>query len=95
MEPWFKPLPGSNEGYHGLGMHFGVMPASWEGWLATLIYLALQVCAILVIGLAVDSFGGIGSLMLLVVFLLHLAYLGFASRHLPLGSDAQAEDLRQ
>lgn len=83
MKSWFGPMPGNNTRYYdgGIGLNAAIMPVSWEGWLATLAYIAIQ-GGVLFGGIEIlGYFHGQQAIAFLPMVPLHLAFLWFASRH--------------
>jgi hypothetical protein len=81
MKAWFGPLTGTNAGYSGVWRSYDVMPVSWQGWLATLIYFAVQVvAAIVALNVSAALQVAAGWVFFQALFL-HLVFLWVASRH--------------
>ncbi len=81
---WFGPRTGMDAGYQDIwGAGYDLMPVTWQGWLATLVYVALQITA----GFALFQLHMVVApellavAILLQIVLLHLVYLRFAAYH--------------
>jgi hypothetical protein len=85
MKGWFGPGPGNNARYYGsaLGINASIMPASWQGWLASAIYGLFQ-AAILIGGFKLsdaEKSPNLFFLALIVTIIVHVGFLIFASQH--------------
>lgn len=81
MKGWFGPMPGTNVGFGGIWQSYKVMPVSWQGWLVTLVYVAVQVSAAWAEFAFLNALNWIPALVVVQVLVLHLVYLWGASRH--------------
>lgn len=81
MKPWFGPRIGTNVGYHSIIVTYNVMPVSWEGWVVTFVYFALQFAGAIGGGLWLVARGLSPFWVFLQLIGLHLIYLWIASRH--------------
>ena len=81
MKGWFGPLPGTNVGFGGIWQTYKVMPVSWQGWLVTLAYAAVQAGAAWMELTFLSALNWIPVLVLVQVFALHIVYLRIASQH--------------
>lgn len=97
MKGWFGPGPGNNARYYGspLGIHATIMPASWQGWLCAAIYALLQI-GILIGGFKLseaEKSPNLFLLSLIVMVIMHVGFLIFASQHAVTYEDSDASML--
>jgi hypothetical protein len=74
-------MPGTNVGFGGIWQPYKMMPVSWQGWLVTLVYVAVQITAAWLEITFLGMLTWILAWVMAQVFILHLVYLWVASRH--------------
>jgi|GEM_PF-4028371 len=80
MKGWFGPMPGTNLGFGGIWQPYKIMPVSWEGWLVTLAYVAVQIGAAWAEISFLNALSWIAVWVMIQVLILHLVYLWVASK---------------